>query len=248
MKIEENFDDSELFAKPSIPRITRFINPFRMQSQEIQSTYNQSSLPFRIVLKQRANTISLDCKSTLVQTPSIKIMKPKAQDILIFDDLDELTDDESFIDSIKEETKKYDYRPKMTPEISYNFSVIKSLNLERLKEPNHKMITLPQDNGGGINKKTLIVDLDDTLIHTVTKFFNYSGMKVSLKNSKQVSYKDDSSLKITNIKVFIRPYAIQFLKELSKTYEIIVLLKFIIDFHSFRKKLCRCSYILIRSK
>ena len=70
--------------------------------------------------------------------------------------------------------------------------------------------------------KTLLLDLDDTLVHTINTNFDYSMVNIDYNRAKTVIYKDDNSLNFTAIKVIVRPYAVKFLEELSKIYEIIV--------------------------
>ena len=67
-------------------------------------------------------------------------------------------------------------------------------------------------------KKTLILDLDETLVHSSFKPINYNN----------ISHKPDILLKINfrenihNVYVLKRPYVYEFLKEMNKIYNIII--------------------------
>lgn len=60
--------------------------------------------------------------------------------------------------------------------------------------------------------KTLILDLDETLVHSGFKPFNPSDVILSIELEKQMH----------NIHVLVRPGVEQFLSRMSKRFEIIV--------------------------
>ena len=70
--------------------------------------------------------------------------------------------------------------------------------------------------------KTLILDLDDTLIHTINPLFDYSALNISYGRAQTVMYKNNEGPSFETIKVIIRPHALKFITELSSLYEIIV--------------------------
>lgn len=63
------------------------------------------------------------------------------------------------------------------------------------------------------NKKTLILDLDETLVHSAFKPF---------KTNPDIVLKVDLYNKIHDILVLVRPGAIEFLERMSKFYEIVI--------------------------
>lgn len=63
------------------------------------------------------------------------------------------------------------------------------------------------------NKKTLILDLDETLIHC--------NESIDIKGDTFVTITDKNSFQI-QASINIRPYAAEFIKEMSKLYEIII--------------------------
>ena len=70
------------------------------------------------------------------------------------------------------------------------------------------------------NKKTLILDLDETLIHCVENLESHSDMKLQIKI-------DGTSIKIG---INIRPYALTFLKKMALKFEIVI---FTASHHSY---------------
>ena len=77
--------------------------------------------------------------------------------------------------------------------------------------------SLPQNN----NKKTLVLDLDETLVHSsFEKFKNEYDYKIKVK---YILYnKVDIDFKLRDVYIMIRPYLNEFLERVSKCYEIII--------------------------
>ena len=114
------------------------------------------------------------------------------------------------------------YKIKMTNEVIYNFTHICELESPNLKEIESKSVNLEFKRSGKITEKTLLLDLDDTLIHTINPNFNYSLLNTSHDGANTVIFKDILTHKIHTMKVLIRPHAIKLLEELSRLYEIII--------------------------
>jgi hypothetical protein len=113
----------------------------------------------------------------------------------------------------------------VSSEVICNLKVVKSMQLATETEVNQKLITLPFNRRvKRESNKTLLLDLDNTLVHTINPSFDYSFTSLSQDRIKTVFYKSDEQFNFNAIKVIIRPNAIKFLKEISKIYEIIVLL------------------------
>lgn len=124
-----------------------------------------------------------------------------------------------------EEAKRSDsvpYTVQMTREVEHNFSVMKCLRLGSIEEVKFKEVALGAKSKRA-SDKTLILDLDGTLIYTIDPSLNYSAIDICHEQAKVVLYKDNNNSNEVSIKVLIRPHAIELLKELSKVYEIIVL-------------------------
>jgi len=127
------------------------------------------------------------------------------------------SNEETIDDAIK-------YRAKLTKELEYNFNIIHSIPLvDSQDDVTLRQVSLPiRTKPVRLTDKTLLLDLDDTLIHTVNPNFDYSSIDVDHREYQPVWYRDASSPSFFCIKVLIRPNAIKLLEELSKLYEIIV--------------------------
>ncbi len=108
------------------------------------------------------------------------------------------------------------YQSEMTDEIEFNFNSIKSMPepTERSNSFPSKVSLLPT------TKKTLVLDLDETLVHTLwvtppTVQSNYRAIEFCPKT-------DDESDPVI-IYVAVRPFAKEMLRELSRLFDIIVL-------------------------
>ncbi len=112
------------------------------------------------------------------------------------------------------------YKIQLTREVEHNFQQISKGKMTTMEEVLLRQVVLPGD--GPISKKTLILDLDDTLVHTINPAFNYAALGVVHTNVRTTLYQDPS-FEVFSINFVIRPYAIQLLKEMSQLYEIVVL-------------------------
>lgn len=73
------------------------------------------------------------------------------------------------------------------------------------------------------SSKTLLLDLDETLIHVIDPKINYVSMNIPIATAKDIIFEDKLKNKCYPMKFFIRPFAIKMLRELSKIYEIAVM-------------------------
>jgi len=64
-------------------------------------------------------------------------------------------------------------------------------------------------------KKTLVLDLDETLIHCVDNYESECDLRLSIRLEK-----DDN--RTHQFGINIRPYALTFLKKMSKKFEIVI--------------------------
>ncbi len=132
-------------------------------------------------------------------------------------------DDENSL-QIQEEKESLEdlteFQAKLTRELVHNFTVIRSMPPATLEEIELRQTIL--SFGKKSTDKILVLDLDDTLVHTINPAFNYSGIDVAYSEAQPVFYKDGESPSYYSIRVVIRPGAVELLKELSSLYEIIV--------------------------
>ena len=68
------------------------------------------------------------------------------------------------------------------------------------------------------NKKTLILDLDETLVHSSFKPINFNNISHKPDIFLKINFRDN----IHNVYVLKRPYVYEFLKEMNKIYNIII--------------------------
>jgi CTD small phosphatase-like protein 2 len=121
-------------------------------------------------------------------------------------------------------TKKFitgDTSASLSCEVISHFNTICEMSLTMEEEISKRAVELCKTPKGS-SGKTLVLDMDDTLIHTLIPIFNYSKIKFNYNNPKTVMYKDEGTLTLYTAKVIIRPYALELLKELSKLYEIVI--------------------------
>jgi TFIIF-interacting CTD phosphatase-like protein len=86
------------------------------------------------------------------------------------------------------------------------------IKLPSEKEVESKKVNLIRDKRDE-GKKTLIIDLDETLIHCDYEPIGFDDLEIS------ISLDEDSST--TKSYLSIRPYALSFLKTMAQYYEII---------------------------
>eukprot|EP00829_Urostomides_striatus_P002014 TRINITY_DN1217_c0_g1_i4.p1 TRINITY_DN1217_c0_g1~~TRINITY_DN1217_c0_g1_i4.p1 ORF type:complete len:316 (-),score=64.45 TRINITY_DN1217_c0_g1_i4:53-1000(-) len=109
------------------------------------------------------------------------------------------------------------------PEVNFNFEKLLKAPFISQSEINLKGIFLPKTHKPKKrSNKTLLLDLDDTLIHAINKSFDYSRINIVHKNIKTIQIEDELTHEDREIQFIIRPYAIEFLKKLSSIYEIVI--------------------------
>lgn len=136
------------------------------------------------------------------------------------------------------------YTVPLSKEVEFNFRQLQHLPSVTPGEILARSLRLPdkclKDKR---SNKTLLLDLDDTLIHTIDPNFNYAAKGVTHTGFRNLLYHDNASGQIYSIKVLVRPYAQQLLKELSSIYEIVVSLPPMLtslDLHRRPQVLCQC--------
>lgn len=132
----------------------------------------------------------------------------------------QIEDDEK---SCEEQEMKEFAKCELTREVQYNFTIMRLLNKATLEEIKAREVDLELVERK--SNKTLVLDLDDTLIHMINPKFKYSSMNVCHASARTVIYKDQDTPTFNSIKIIIRPYALKLLEELSQLYEIVVLFR-----------------------
>ena len=99
---------------------------------------------------------------------------------------------------------------------------------------------LPPKSKKYLNKKTLVLDLDETLVHSSFTPFDHSDIVL------QVDFEED----IYNIHVLVRPYVDKFIEEVSKLFAVVIFTASISKYASplldILDKDKKCSYRLFR--
>lgn len=113
------------------------------------------------------------------------------------------------------------YTIELTKEVQHNFQQIQKGSVATSAEVASREVFLSTAKSV-LKKKTLILDLDDTLIHTINPNFNYATLQITHSNPKTLLYQDLTTSDVYSISVVIRPYAIQLLRDLSEIYEIVI--------------------------
>ncbi|MDR3548258.1 MAG: NIF family HAD-type phosphatase [Candidatus Pacebacteria bacterium] len=127
-----------------------------------------------------------------------------------------------------------DYALTLTKEVEYNFKEIEKIGVIPEEEINIRRLMLPEAKGRSV-KKTLLLDLDDTLAHTLNPRIDYEMLNVKRGEVHHTKFTDPFTGEETSVGVVARPYADHFLRELRGLYEIVVFL--IKDDHHF------CRYL-----
>ena len=125
--------------------------------------------------------------------------------------------------------KKINKQTKLNQEISYVLFPSKSYNSFTINEYNFNKSTkkkvnlnylLPSKSKIDIDKKTLILDLDETLIHSYIIDEKTNSNKIYGNYSFKLNYQDKNIKK--DIIVIVRPHLKEFLETVSKIFEIVI--------------------------
>ena len=82
------------------------------------------------------------------------------------------------------------------------------------KNETSRNIHLPPKSNENKNKKTLILDLDETLVH--------SGFTIVPNHPPDITINVEIENKIHNVYILVRPRAKEFIEKMSKLYEIVI--------------------------
>ena len=131
--------------------------------------------------------------------------------------------DEESGKTLEEELRNIIFKDSLlTEELQSYFKVMSSLEPVKDEEIQVRKVGLKNSVKPKYSDKTLILDLDDTLAHTLLPNVNYSTWMFSESEIKNTSYIDAKSGLSEKLKVVIRPCAIDMLKQLYELYEIVV--------------------------
>ena len=117
--------------------------------------------------------------------------------------------------------KIYEKYLSLTSEIIKNFNRLSSLSPVTQSELLPLQLSLPFPTHKK-TRKTLILDLDDTLVHTMLPRKSYLKQGVNKTEIHTAVFKDSESGRKQVIKIIIRPFANEFLKAVSKEFEVVL--------------------------
>lgn len=129
----------------------------------------------------------------------------------------EITEDE--LDTF---TSIFKDKLKLSPYLKDEFDVIASLPPILPETIEAYSLKLPPPKRTKLTNKTIVLDLDDTLVYVITDEKLQEAQINSKVNIERTRYIASKTGKATEINVVIRPYALEMLKQLSAYYEIIV--------------------------
>ena len=120
---------------------------------------------------------------------------------------------------LREGVPKYKFT--VTKEIEYHFQQLAKIGFIPMEEVTKRCFLLAEPPARRSNK-TLVLDLDDTLVHTIHPKLNYAAIHLDKDNIKTIMYEDPFTKTLTPIKVVLRPHAREFLTTLKLCYELVV--------------------------
>ena len=204
-------------------------NPFRNKIRSVsdvgaENSIDNDKLPkSNSVLEQQGKTrLPINqCARVIFE----QISKPSAHSIelpLLDEFLDTSLDQTHKHIDLNDKTKE-EYKIEITTDVKLNFSKLQNFIPITQEDIERKMIMLPELKQGKKSNKTLFLDIDETLLHTIEKKRDYSMVDIDMDLIKTTTYINSYMCNIANIQVIMRPYLKQFLKEISKYYELVVI-------------------------
>eukprot|EP00826_Nyctotherus_ovalis_P049685 TRINITY_DN6020_c0_g2_i9.p1 TRINITY_DN6020_c0_g2~~TRINITY_DN6020_c0_g2_i9.p1 ORF type:complete len:246 (+),score=31.25 TRINITY_DN6020_c0_g2_i9:177-914(+) len=234
MKLEREVEGEVFYCKkalkvavPIMGDVQSRKNPFNKGVQDSTLSSTQHGTLFELnevnVLNQRSDTIRVAGLQFPHPAPT-QIPKPSRLSSEQPDDcLDWLMDSEMSADMEEEKTTVEKCKARISKEVEYNFKILRTLPLPSEEEVKLHEVKLSCGFGNiRSSDKTLVLDLDETLIHTINVSLDYSAVNIPQKKVHSIFYKDKEDPSFNIVKVIIRPYAIEFLERLSEVYEIVV--------------------------
>lgn len=110
----------------------------------------------------------------------------------------------------------------MSDYIREQFEIITRLPLISLDKIERSAVRLPHPKNNKLTDKTLLLDLDNTLVFVKTEnLFDANEVGKNLR-VESATYSDPRKEVLIKLKIIIRPFAIEMLNQLSNYYEIIV--------------------------
>eukprot|EP00826_Nyctotherus_ovalis_P028265 TRINITY_DN2234_c0_g1_i1.p1 TRINITY_DN2234_c0_g1~~TRINITY_DN2234_c0_g1_i1.p1 ORF type:complete len:342 (-),score=25.07 TRINITY_DN2234_c0_g1_i1:432-1457(-) len=139
------------------------------------------------------------------------------------------------------------YKMQLTGEVVYNFRELQLIKVPGREEIGRRKILLPKPTKLKKSNKTLFLDLDETLVHTMQANLDYSLVPIDPQAVRTTTFLLSATNKLLNLKIVFRPHVREFLKELSAMYEIVVYKTITIGIHSRKQSLRRDHNQLDRS-
>lgn len=230
MWLKEGIDDSAIYQRkplnvnvPDLGSAHSKKNPFTkcVHGNTFTSTKPAILYDSKIenALNKRSNTITIEKVGFPRPTP-VRIPMPGAFDAEGQDEACARMSEEA--EKSVAQGNEEERKTGMSDEVEHYFKVLQRLALPSEQEAKLYKVALPLQSRARSSDKTLVLDLDETLIHTISSSFDYSDFNAFHEKLHTTFYKNNETKCISTIKFIIRPHAINFLKELSSIYEIIV--------------------------
>ena len=220
--LDENIQNMRRMIIPSLGTQQLVKNPFIRYSHIDSIPKPQSNILFT----SKIPISSIHHANSICITKTMEVLDPDSTSNLNDDKhLTKFQDHKDREDGKTEEVKFIGkFKLTMNKEIEHNFNIMKCLRLASIEEVKAKEIKIPVCTKQKDSDKTLILDLDDTLFHSLNPAFDYSYMNIAKNEIRTIKYMNNVNKRIEQLQIIIRPYAIELLEKLSKIYEIIVII------------------------
>lgn len=223
------------FILPALENSQATKNPFhsRLQGKTMPASFQNLHVNTSRDVTESVKVRWLSLTPTSLKRAKLDMKKVQKPSTFANEPPSPTSEDEKKIETSKEERKivNFDipsfpedeeekYKAKLTKEIEHYFRELPNIGFIAMEEVIKKYTILPDHKGK--QKNTLLLDLDDTLVHTIDPKLNYKTIQINSQDVKNSMYHDPYLNSIISIKVIIRPFAIKFLQELKSFYEIVV--------------------------
>eukprot|EP00826_Nyctotherus_ovalis_P028119 TRINITY_DN2214_c0_g2_i7.p1 TRINITY_DN2214_c0_g2~~TRINITY_DN2214_c0_g2_i7.p1 ORF type:complete len:358 (+),score=43.55 TRINITY_DN2214_c0_g2_i7:99-1172(+) len=234
MQLANEADKVTVYVKRPLKHLVPHLDDMQSKKNPFHKSTQSATLPLSrcstVTTSQKGLTAFSSTSLTTAEAPSLP--RPRSVRIPLPEGNtaeceDSLTDDECDMVNETSTSPKFittvqtHLRAKLTAEVAFHLATIRAMPAITLEDVALRSVELSAQPRGS-SGKTLVLDMDDTLAHTLIPMFNYSKVNLDLRNARTVMYRDDEDASLHSIKIVIRPYAVKLLQELSKVYEIII--------------------------
>ena len=219
----------------------------KTQSTNNLKTFNNEeryyNFPISVKKKESGPIITFTSKQTIIDELSTKIINEPEMSIILTEDLlssEEM--DNSFSSSSEEgEQSNEEFKPNNTQntqkfrsrmsivlersltisnEVINNFNVMEKIDQVTQNDILRRKVTLTFPDGRKTDK-TLLFDLDETLIHTINPLLQYPK-NIHMGKVHTLYFIDSVTSKQEKIDIIVRPHAIELLQQMHPLCEIII--------------------------